>query len=60
MKTIRMAKATLDKWLAALRSGKYTQGKGALETKDIFGKITHCCLGVLQIELDGEVERPAA
>ncbi len=29
-------------WLRALRSGKYTQGKNRLKTKDRF-----CCLGVL-------------
>ena len=28
-------------WVAALRSGKYKQGKGALSTEDRF-----CCLGV--------------
>lgn len=30
------------KWIAALRSGQYKQGKGALCSKDTF-----CCLGVL-------------
>ena len=31
-----------DKWIAALRSGKYKQGKGALQRNESF-----CCLGVL-------------
>jgi hypothetical protein len=52
MKTIRMKKEYLDKWLAALRSGKYKQGKHQLKTDSG----AFCCLGVLQQELDGEVE----
>jgi hypothetical protein len=32
------------KWVAALRSGKYKQGKGVLHDQD---KNTYCCLGVL-------------
>jgi hypothetical protein len=32
-----------DKWTAALRSGKYKQGKGKLRNFDN----TYCCLGVL-------------
>lgn len=31
-----------EKWLGALRSGEYNQGKGALRINDSF-----CCLGVL-------------
>jgi hypothetical protein len=31
-----------DQWLAALRSGKYKQGHGALQVNDMY-----CCLGVL-------------
>jgi hypothetical protein len=34
-------------WVAALRSGKYQQGKGALKRKKRNGVIHHCCLGVL-------------
>jgi len=41
-KTIRMPKELLAKWLAALRSGEYEQGTGAL-CRD--GR--YCCLGVL-------------
>lgn len=32
-------------WIAALRSGRYKQGKGYL-TKKSRGKTRHCCLGV--------------
>lgn len=35
------------KWIAALRSGKFTQGSGALKQVEN-GKTTHCCLGVLR------------
>ena len=34
-------------WIAALRSGKYTQGKGSLCRRDDEGNEYHCCLGVL-------------
>ena len=37
-----MNKEIKTKWLAALRSGKYEQGFGALKTPS-----GHCCLGVL-------------
>lgn len=38
-----MEKKIADKWIAALRSGKYTQGKKTLKTAN--GDM--CCLGVL-------------
>ncbi len=37
-----MNKEIAEKWVAALRSGKYKQGRGALNKNDSF-----CCLGVL-------------
>lgn len=37
-----MRKDIADQWIAALRSGKYQQGHGALRSGDKF-----CCLGVL-------------
>lgn len=45
-------------WLAALRSGGYTQGRGALITRKP-GHTAHCCLGVLcEIAADaGVIER---
>lgn len=38
-----MKKEVKDRWLAALRSGKYKQGKKVLRTEEG----TYCCLGVL-------------
>jgi hypothetical protein len=37
-----MKKQLRDKWIAALRGGKYKQAKGALRTD-----LGHCCMGVL-------------
>lgn len=51
-KHIRMKKADWEKWDAALRSGEYVQGKDAL--RDSNGR--YCCLGVLEMVVDGEVE----
>lgn len=39
-----MKKVIKQKWLKALRSGKYKQGNGKLRSKD-----NYCCLGVLCI-----------
>lgn len=42
-----------DKWIAALRSGEYTQGRGELKAIQhdpnyvTPPQVTHCCLGVL-------------
>lgn len=36
----------VNKWIEALRSGKYRQGKGALAMKDKSKHATYCCLGV--------------
>ena len=35
------------KWVKALRSGRYQQGKQALKVKSKRGITRHCCLGVL-------------
>jgi len=35
------------KWIAALRSGEYQQGSGALKIEHHNGTVEHCCLGVL-------------
>lgn len=48
---MKMPVAMKDKWVAALRSGKYKQSQGKL--KHLGG---HCCLGVLQEEISGDVE----
>ena len=42
-----MKKRVLTKWLKALRSGKYKQGRGALCQIDKKGNESFCCLGVL-------------
>jgi hypothetical protein len=46
VKTIKMPKELLAKWLAALRSGKYRQGHNAMV--DMHGG--RCCLAVLVAE----------
>ncbi|HEY6018439.1 MAG TPA: hypothetical protein VIY48_00610 [Candidatus Paceibacterota bacterium] len=50
MKHIKMKKADAEKWLAALRSGQYEQSKSKM-----FDGQGYCCLGVLQMELGGEI-----
>lgn len=42
-----ITKEQFDKWVAALRSGKYTQGTDYLKTSAVDGSACHCCLGVL-------------
>lgn len=44
MKTIRMPKEKLEKWLTALRSGEYDQAQEVLHDQD---HNAYCCLGVL-------------
>lgn len=52
MKTTSMPKELKEKWTAALRSGEYRQGyKALLSTNGAY-----CCLGVLQMVVDGKVE----
>ena len=50
--TATMPKELKEKWLAALRSGEYEQGKDSL-----YNGNSYCCLGVLQKVADGDVER---
>lgn len=47
-------KRTLRKWIRALRSGKYQQGRGTLCQFDK-GEFKYCCLGVL-----GDIGLPGA
>lgn len=43
-----------EKWVKALRSGEYKQGRRSLRTKLPDGSCQHCCLGVLmEIEFGG-------
>lgn len=50
MKYAKMSKSLKNKWVAALRSGKYEQTTGRLRRVRASGiHLTgHCCLGVLQ------------
>lgn len=48
-----MDKAIKGKWIAALRSGKYPQGQGALNRNGSF-----CCLGVLCDVVEPESWQP--
>ena len=41
-----MKKEIATKWVEALRSGKYSQGKNYLK-RTVGDNTTHCCLGVL-------------
>ncbi len=53
-----MKKDIAEKWVAALRSGEYTQGYGGLKQyRD--GVARHCCLGVL-CEVLGILEEPSS
>lgn len=47
-----MPKELSDKWLNALRSGKYQQGQDKLH-QERNGQHYYCCLGVLQMEVLG-------
>ena len=42
-----MKKKVMEKWVKALRSGSYKQGRHALKYKTKAGVVRHCCLGVL-------------
>ena len=53
-----MEKKQAMKWVKALRSGKFKQGKNALK-KTEEGKTSYCCLGVLA-EISGAVGYGAA
>jgi hypothetical protein len=45
-----------DKWVSALRSGDYRQGRGHLKQKDSDKQVCYCCLGVLaEIAEPGEL-----
>jgi hypothetical protein len=44
-----------QKWVDALRSGEYKQGRGSLRQKHEGGDATYCCMGVLACLL-GEPE----
>ena len=45
-----MEKRIAEKWVNALRSGKYKQGKNTLKQVRSDEEVTYCCLGVLAEE----------
>lgn len=46
-----------DRWVAALRSGTYKQGRSMLKVDAAYGETRHCCLGVLcEIALESGVQ----
>lgn len=57
MALTRKQKAIKNKWLKALRSGKYSQTQRILFRPEADGDIPagYCCLGVLQHVVDGGV-----
>lgn len=56
----RMNPEIKKRWVAALRSGKYVQGKGRLKQRRDHEKSKYCCLGVLaEIAVqDGVIDPP--
>lgn len=42
-----MDKVIKEKWIAALRSGEYTQAQNRLRIKNGDNSFSYCCLGVL-------------
>lgn len=55
VKTIRMKRAHWKAWDALLNSGKFIQGRGRLCTETRIS-LAYCCLGILQIAIDGKIE----
>lgn len=49
-----MRKTVKDRWVKALRSGRYDQGRACLSLRDAFGDDSFCCLGVLAHIVDPE------
>jgi hypothetical protein len=48
VKKSKLVPEVKEKWIAALRSGEYIQGSGALKYRDyVQGETCHCALGVL-------------
>lgn len=54
MKKKDMKKKDKDRWVKALRSGDYEQGKGHLCQFDDDGNAKYCCLGVAYEVFNGE------
>ena len=52
-KNVRLPKRFKDKWVKALRSKNYKQGKNYLYIQDKSGNFKYCCMGVL-CEISGK------
>jgi hypothetical protein len=46
-KQLKLSASLKARWVAALRSGKFTQGRGGLRQEGYEGNVSFCCLGVL-------------
>lgn len=44
---MKLTKSLKNKWVKALRSGNYKQGKKCLKDKNEQGNYVYCCLGVM-------------
>ncbi|HET8686478.1 MAG TPA: hypothetical protein VFM18_07415 [Methanosarcina sp.] len=55
-KAVCMPKERFEKWVAALRSGEYSQCSGTLKSEGE-NTCSFCCLGVEQQVNQGDVER---
>lgn len=44
---MKLTKRLKNKWVKALKSGNYKQGRRCLKQKDEKGNYTYCCLGVM-------------
>lgn len=60
MKNIKFTQEIKDKWLKALKSGKYIQTDTQLERWDFDNKKLHCCIGVLGdiLGMDNKTDEP--
>ena len=45
---MKLNKELMTRWIEALESGRYRQGRGVLKRTDDSGHVRYCCLGVLQ------------
>lgn len=45
---MKLNKELMTRWIKALESGRYRQGREALKQTDNSGHVRYCCLGVLQ------------
>src|SRR4051812_8813302 len=55
-----MLSEVAKKWVDALRSGKFKQGRSSLTQKHPDGTLTHCCLGVLcELAVEAGILQPA-